>query len=189
MRLRHQSLIAAVIIFILAVVLIIYSNRTANLPDAETKAETAPHRVAPKTTKAKIHLYFANEECSYLTAEDRSLALPDNVVGRAKQIVNALIDGPETLLTPTIPKQTKLLALYVTEQGIAYANFNRTISDQHPGGSFSELLTIFSIVNTLCLNISDINAVKILIEGHEVKTLAGHVDIQMPFQPNLLMVK
>ena len=188
MRLRYQSLIAAVII-LLAAGLLIYSNRSADLPDAENNAETTPHRVEPTATKAKIHLYFSNEDCSYLTAEDRSLALPDNVVGRAKQIVNALIGGPETSLTPTIPKKTKLLSLYVTEQGIAYANFNRTISDEHPGGSFSELLTIFSIVNTLCLNISDINAVKILIEGHEAETLAGHVDIQMPYQPNLLMVK
>ncbi|MBW2566494.1 MAG: GerMN domain-containing protein [Deltaproteobacteria bacterium] len=53
----------------------------------------------------------------------------------------------------------------------------------------SELFTIFSVVNTLALNIPEVDAVKILIEGREVKTLAGHMDIRSSFRPDLLMIK
>jgi hypothetical protein len=45
------------------------------------------------------------------------------------------------------------------------------------------------MVNTLALNIPEIEAVKILIEGREAKTLAGHIDIRRPFRANMLMIK
>jgi spore germination protein GerM len=103
--------------------------------------------------------------------------------------MEALIEGPRGPLSPTIPSGTKVLALYVTQAGMAYIDFNRAITENHPGGTFSELLTIFSIVNTLALNIDEIEAVKILIEGREAKTLAGHIDIRRPFRPNMLIIK
>jgi hypothetical protein len=41
----------------------------------------------------------------------------------------------------------------------------------------------------LALNIPEVEAVKILIEGREAKTLAGHVDIRFSFRPDILMIK
>ena len=117
------------------------------------------------------------------------ISQPGSVVDRARRIVSALIDGPEGPLTPTVPPETRLLALYVTQDGTAYADFDRAITEKHPGGTYSELLTIFSITNTLALNLPEIQAVKILIEGREAKTLAGHIDIRFPFRPNMLMIK
>jgi spore germination protein GerM len=115
--------------------------------------------------------------------------MPPDVVGQCKKLVQALISGPETGLKPTIPPQTRLLALYVTEKGIAYVDFDQAVRKNHAGGTLSELLTIYSVVNTLCLNVSDIYAVKILVDGREGKTLSGHIDIQKPFKANLLMLK
>ena len=63
------------------------------------------------------------------------------------------------------------------------------VSEKHPGGTLTELLSIYSVVNTLSLNISEIEAVKFLIEGREAKTLAGHIDLRYPFEPDLLMIK
>ena len=134
-------------------------------------------------------LYFLDEHHRFLKAEERPLARQDSVVERAKSIVNALIQGPEGELLPTVPAEARLLSLFVTENGIAYVDFDRAISDKHPGGSLSELFTIFSVVNTLALNIPEVEAVKILIEGREAKTLAGHVDIRFSFRPDILMIK
>ena len=90
---------------------------------------------------------------------------------------------------PTIPADTTLLALYVTQDRTAYVDLAQTITDQHPGGVKSELLTIYSIVNSLILNIPQIDAVKILIQGREAMTLAGHIDIRFPFKANLLLIR
>jgi spore germination protein GerM len=146
-------------------------------------------RIVPTTEKSVVHLYFSDTNHSYLTSESRAIALPDGVVDRAKAMVLALIEGPTNSLTRTLPRETKLQALYLTKDGVAYVNFNKAISDNHPGGSLSELLSIYSIVNTLSLNIPEIEAVKLLIEGREAKTLAGHIDLQYPFRPDLLMIK
>jgi len=45
------------------------------------------------------------------------------------------------------------------------------------------LLTIYTIVNALTVNVPTIRAVQILIEGREVDTLAGHVDLRRPLTP------
>ncbi len=189
MATRRYSLIAALAICIGAAGLLVYWYRVLHLPEIELNTESGPRRFLPKPAKARTHLYFSDAGDRFLTAEDRTLALPDSVVVRAKIMVNALIEGPTTPLTPTLPLEAKLLALHITDDGIAYVDFNRAISEKHPGGTLSELLTIFSVVNTLALNLPEIEAVKILIEGREAGTLAGHIDIRFPFRPNLLMVK
>lgn len=189
MTTRRLTIIAAITLFIGTAGFLAYRYLAPQAPGVEEDSEAGPRRFRLEPTRVKAHLYFSNVDNSSLAAEDRILALPDNVVERARVLVSALIDGPKAALTPTLPAETKLLALHVTDGGTAYVDFSRVISEKHPGGSLSELLTIFSVVNTLSLNIPEIKAVKILIEGREAKTLAGHIDIRFPFRPNLLMVK
>ena len=189
MRIRRYRMVAALAICIAIAGLLAYCYTALWAPDAKKRREAEPRRFVPKVAKARAHLYFSDADHRFLTSEDRILAQPDTVVERARGMVCALIDGPQGPLTPIIPVETKLLALYVTQEGIAYVDFDRAISEKHPGGTLSELLTIFSIVNTLALNVPEIDAVKILIEGREAKTLAGHIDIRFPFRPNLLLIK
>ncbi len=46
-------------------------------------------------------------------------------------------------------------------------------SSKHPGGSLEELFTVYAIVNALTVNLPAIIGVQILVDGHEVDTLAG----------------
>mgnify|MGYP003565306139 CR=1 FL=1 len=133
----------------------------------------------------KKSLFFRSEE-----------ETPSDVYGRAgiyaefgKIIINALIDGPQEGLMRTIPSGTILRALYVTQDGTAYVDISDAIKDAHPGGIKSELFTIYSIVNTIILNIPGIDAVKILIEGRESMTLAGHIDLRFPFKAVMLFIR
>ena len=136
-----------------------------------------------------VHLYFADKENSFLIAEERVLFHSADPAEFGKIIINALIDGPREGLMRTIPAGTMLRALYVTQDGTAYVDITKTIKERHPGGSKSEIITIYSIVNSLILNISEINAVKILIEGRESMTLAGHIDLRLPFKANMLLIR
>ena len=54
------------------------------------------------------------------------------------------------------------------------------VSTKHPGGSFTELLTVYTIVNAVTANLPTIQRVQILIDGKEAETLAGHVDLRRP---------
>jgi spore germination protein GerM len=139
--------------------------------------------------KSVVHLYFSDKKGSFLTAEERVFFDSDDPADFAKIIIEALIEGPRKDLVRTIPVRTTLRALYVTQEGIAFVDFSDTIKDDHPGGVRSELLTIFSIVNSLVLNMSQVDAVKILINGNESTALAGHVDLCFPFKANMLLVR
>src|SRR5947209_5168592 len=59
----------------------------------------------------------------------------------------------------------------------------------HPGGSSSELLTVYSIVNALTSNLPTITRVQILVDGKEVDSLAGHVDLRRPLEADLTLVR
>ena len=59
----------------------------------------------------------------------------------------------------------------------------------HTGGALDELFTLSAIVNALTVNLPAITRVQILVEGKEVDTLAGHVDLRHPLQKNLKWVR
>ena len=139
--------------------------------------------------KLVAHLYFSDKSNSFLTAEERTLVYSDNPAEFAKIIIEALIDGPMKGFMRTIPAGTTIRALYVTRDRTAYVDISNAIKNSHPGGIKSELFTIYSIVNSLILNIPGIDAVKILIGGRESTTLAGHIDLSFPFKANMLLIR
>jgi spore germination protein GerM len=135
------------------------------------------------------HLYFADKDSLFLIAERRVLHHPEGPTNLGRKIVEALINGPSGEYTRTIPQDTILRAVYITEDGICYVDLSAEIKEYHPGGVQSELLTLYSLVNSLILNIPEIKAVKILIDGHESMTLAGHIDVQEPIKANMLLIR
>jgi hypothetical protein len=62
------------------------------------------------------------------------------------------------------------------------------ISTAHPGGTTNEILTVYAIVNALTVNLPAISGVQLLVNGQEVDTLAGHIDLRRPLQQDLRWV-
>ena len=135
------------------------------------------------------HIYFAGRDNNYLIAENRTFAGPDSPADTGRLIVEALIKGPKTDLMRTMPPGTTVRAFYLTSDGTAYVDLSETVTNNHPGGCKLEILTVYSIVDSLILNIPEIESVKILIAGRETLTLAGHVDIRFPFRADMLLIR
>ncbi|MBW2192200.1 MAG: elongation factor G [Deltaproteobacteria bacterium] len=125
--------------------------------------------------KTVVHLYFSDRENAFLKSEERVLAYSDDPAALGRNIIRELIRGSQKRLTRTIPQGTALKALFITQTGTAYVDLTAAVGETHPGGVESELITIYSIVNSLILNVSDIKAVKILVDGRDAMTLAGHI--------------
>ena len=159
------------------------------LPALDQTDESASLLDLESSGKSVVHLYFSDKENSFLTAEERVFINTELQADFGKMIIEALIEGSEKGLVRTIPAGTKLRALYVTKEGIAFVDLTDTVKDAHPGGVQSELLTIFSIVDSLVLNMPQVDAVKILINGNESMTLAGHVDLRFPLKANMLLIR
>ena len=84
--------------------------------------------VAP-SAKTKIHLYFSAEDLSFLKAEERVLDRGTTWEDLGKAIVKALIDGPSKQLMRTVPKETRIKAFFIADNGITWLSFIRTQGD------------------------------------------------------------
>ena len=157
--------------------------------EPDRQDQPLPSAMAAPSQKSPIHLYFASRNSYFLRAEQRVVLHPDDPVGLADTIVRALIKGPQKGLLKTIPADTQLKALYITPDGTCYVDLSEAVRENHPGGSKSELLTIFSMVNSLVLNVPEIERVQILIEGDHAPTLAGHIDLLQPIKADMLLVR
>lgn len=141
--------------------------------EEEEKKEVQP---VPIEEMVEVKLYFSDSQAMYLVLEKRKIPQTPSL---ARQAVIELIKGPENSdLYPTIPEGTQVNELYIAGD-IAYIDLSEEIFKNHPGGSSGELMTVYSIVNTLT-EISQIKGVQILVEGNEKKSLMGHIDISMP---------
>ena len=136
-----------------------------------------------------VHLYFADKNNSFLKAEDRTFLHSNHPAEFGKAIIQALIEGPRTGLMRTIPENSKLKAFYITGDETAYVDMSNEFKGRHSGGVKSELFTIYSMVDSLVLNIPEIHAVKFLIDGKESMTLNGHIDLRFPFKANMLLIR
>lgn len=139
--------------------------------------------------KSAAHLFFAGRDNYFLMSELRIVPHSESPVDYARAIVTALIKGPQGKLVRTIATGTELRALYISPSGVSYIDLSQAAAKGHPGGCTSEFLTIYSIVNSLILNIPEIKRVKILVEGKEVPTLAGHIDLKQPLEANMLLIR
>jgi spore germination protein GerM len=137
----------------------------------------------------EITLYFSDEGGQYLIGEKRKILKKNRVGEEAKETIIELIHGPKGRLIPTLPSRTKLLTLQIDDTGVAKVNFSPALSKDHPGGSSAEMMTAYSIVNSLTVNFSQIKRVQILIDGKPIETLTGHLSLRGPVPPKLDLIQ
>jgi hypothetical protein len=130
--------------------------------------------------RIKATLYYVAEDGMRLVPVERDVVFAEGVSAQARRILEAQIQQPPPPLLPVIPAETTLRGLYVADKGEAYVDLGGAIRTGHPGGSLNELFTVYSIVSVLTVNLPAITSVQILVDGHEVDTLAGHIDLRRP---------
>lgn len=135
--------------------------------------------------RRSLRLFFASPSEDSLREEIREVKAAGVIDEEAKAAVIELIKGPRSELLSPIPAGTRLRQLYIDSRGIAYVDFSAELRDRHPGGSRAELLAVYCIVDTLAYNFREIKRVKILIDGSEIDTLAGHIDLRRPLKPRM----
>jgi spore germination protein GerM len=156
-------------------------------PAATATAQQAPHVDAPQPAAARkitATLYFVSDDGFSLVPAQREVPYAEEVAEQARAIVEAQL-MPSPPLVSAIPGGTRLRQVFVTEHGDAFVDLSPEVSTNHPGGSLEETLTVYSIVDALTVNLPAITHVQILVDGKEVDTLAGHVDLRHPLAKSL----
>jgi spore germination protein GerM len=154
-----------------------------------TSAGPAGTPATADARKITATLYFVSEDGMSLVGVKREVPFGESVLDQAKQIVTTQLAVAPAPLVSAIPPETMLRALYLTERGDAFVDLSPDVRTRHTGGALDELFTVYTIVNALTTNLPAVKRVQILIEGKEVDTLAGHVDLRHPLQKNLTWVR
>ena len=139
--------------------------------------------------KREVLLFFSDPDSEYLIGEKRKILRKNGAEEEAGETIMELIKGPKGKLIPTVPPHTRLLAFHLDETGMAKVNFDRSFSKDHPGGSSAEMMTAYSIVNSLALNFPQIKRVQILVEGKAIETISGHLSLKQPISPKPDLIK
>jgi spore germination protein GerM len=158
---------------------------TADQATAAAATAETPVAQPQEGRKIKARIFYVGDQGTRLVGVDQEVPFAEGREQQAREIVAAEIAPPPEGQVSPIPAGTAVRAVFVTDNGEAYVDFTRPISDAHPGGTTSELLTVYAIVNALTTNLPAITSVQILVDGREVDTLAGHVDLRQPLAQNL----
>jgi hypothetical protein len=143
----------------------------------------------PSAPKIKARLYYLSDDGMRLRAAEREVPLGADPAAQARAIVQAQIEPPPSGLVSAIPDGTTLKQVFMSDKGTAYIDLSGEVVKNHPGGSLDEILTVYTLVDAITDNLPAVTSVQILIDGREVDTLAGHVDLRRPLAKNLNWVE
>lgn len=135
-------------------------------------------------TAISAKLYFLDENLNY-AVEIREIKAEN----KWKAMVEELIEGPSAEgLTNPLNGDIKVLSAEIVN-GICVVDLSEEFSEYNTGGTLTESLAIYSIVNTLCANGAD--GVKINIEGNEEADFGGHFYLgdNFYFEPNMVRIE
>lgn len=185
-RVAAWTVIVAMLVTALGAALVVVPRYLAQNAEPSEPVEPAP----PAATRhIKATLYYVSEDGLRLVPVEREVPYGQGVLEQARRLVEAQVTPPAAPLVSAVPAGTTLRALYVTDRGDAYVDLSPEVSSAHPGGALDELLTVYSIVNVLTTNLPSLAAVQILVNGRQVDTLAGHVDLRRPLARSALVIQ
>ncbi len=176
---RHL-IIAATILLAITLGMSIYVVRMRSRVNRVEAPETNAQPVAPPVsgTTEQVTLYVAYDDAGVLRPKPVRIPLPVGRQERTAEILRALLSLYEDKFSPhPLAAGSEIRDVYLVEPGLAVIDLNAAFADDHRSGVLVEELTVVSLVQTLSANIPGITRVKILVEGGERDTLAGHADL------------
>jgi hypothetical protein len=139
------------------------------------------------TFMADIEARKSEESKSGAGKQDERLYSYDQLKGSpgggSADAMDAILVTAEDLIRREISRyRTRLLDLYLDRRGVIYIDLGNEISKNFHGDASEELGLITGIYSELKSSIPGLTAVKILIEGKEVESFGGHIDISRPIR-------
>lgn len=148
-------------------------ERAQNLPD------TRPISAPVAGPSSHVILYLAYDNPGAVRAQDATVALPADPAQRGREILHALLG--EYVKRPSsheLPAGADVKDVFLVNGNTAVVDLTAALAEGHRSGILVETLTVASLVKTLMANLPGVTRVKILVDGQERETLAGHADLE-----------
>jgi len=146
-----------------------------NTPVATNKQVLPP---PPSGPTEQATLYVADDSGGTLRAMPIRISLPAGRQERVEELLRALLDIYLGKYSPhVLGSGSEIRGVYLVDPGLVVIDLNATFANTHRSGVLVEELTIASLVGSVRANIPGITQVRILVDGKERETLAGHADL------------
>jgi hypothetical protein len=179
---------------IMAIVLLVAGGgvylwfRTAGTPQPVQvqQQETAPAAKPNEPFMATLYLPAEGK----LSAAVVAVRQEPDVQLQAREAVAAVLAGDRGGKAAVL-RELKLRALYLDAAGTAYLDLSPVTAGQKDlrASVQEELLAVYALVNTVTQNFPEVRQVRVLVDGKEAQTLAGHIDLSRSFVKRMDLVK
>lgn len=143
-----------------------------------------------------VRLYFARAERVVLQAESRLIPFTGSTVQNCRFALEALIEGPQEVLSPVLPPTTQIRGMYLLGNGELVVDFSRDLESTQVKSASAELLMVHAITTSLTqasLQGEDnrtVRSIRFLLEGSPVQeTFPVHIDLSGPVTPDQSIVE
>jgi hypothetical protein len=184
---RHVQITLA-LLFVAVISIGMYLYRLQRKEEHMRRAMDARPIIPPVTgEKTRITLAIPYDEDGVFRHEETLVPLPGEPAQRSRDILRALIGKYTEKPSPhPLNEGADINDVYLVNGDLAVVDMNSALVENHPSGIMIEDFTLFSLVETLSANMPQIKRVKFIVNGHERLTLAGHADLRVIFDTNLI---
>jgi hypothetical protein len=158
----------------------LYNLRRNEQARALNSLDTRPITAPVTGPASRVTLYVAHDDPGVVRPQEVSIALPtDDPAQRGREILHALIGEYVQHPSPhEMAAGADVKDVFLVGGDTAVVDTTQAFADGHRSGVLVETLTLVSVVKTLTANVPGVSRVKVLVDGKERETLAGHADLQ-----------
>ena len=152
--------------------------RKTVVPTPVASLDTTPLAPPVSGPMERVILFIAHDEDGTLRPESAQIPMPSDRQQRAEELLRTLVSRYlEKNSTHRLGAGAEVRSVFLVDPGGAVIDLNSAFADTHRSGVLVEVLTVASLIHTIAANVPGISKVKILIDGKERETLAGHADL------------
>ena len=142
------------------------------------------HPVAPpiEGKRENVRLTIAYDDDGVFRSRQVSAVLPTEPTARARELLETLINQYVSRPSPhPLAQGAAINSVFLVNEKLAVVDLNQAFVDEHRSGIMVEDFTVMSLIDTLAVNFPTLRHVKLLVDGKERETLAGHADIKTTY--------
>lgn len=180
---RHL-LIAVAVLLVAAAVMSSYAWHMRKLVTATPIASLDTRPLAPPIAgpTERVVLFVAHDDDGALHPQAAEIPMPSGRQERAEELLRALLAIYLDKSSPhVLGSGAEVRSVFLVDPGLAVIDLNSAFADTHRSGVLVEELTIASLIHTVSVNTPGILKVRILVDGKERDTLAGHADLSSAY--------
>jgi len=130
-------------------------------------------------SRALIKLSVAYDDDAVFRSREVSAPLPAEPSARAREVLKTLITQYVSRPSPhPLAEGSAVNNVFLVNGKLAVVDLNQALVDGHRSGIAVEDFTVISLIDTLATNFPQLEQVKLLVDGKERETLAGHADLK-----------